>query len=269
MTVSTMKPIRATGTPTNKGFTLIELLVVIAIIAILAAILFPVFAQAREKARATSCLSNCKQMGLGISMYVQDYDESFMTTYDSVQNLDFMDLAKPYIKANQLYVCPNSLVTTYPDGSPAKSYSMNSELGWQGDEKMPRVLADIPHSADTIIAADATQIQGGGTWSDLGASYKPRMWSKPGQDGVELDDFWNSDNVSLDNRVTTPQAATCATPFKDGSPYSEWFNVCGPQNLAFRHQGGANMVFSDGHAKYLKMGMVRLQMFRPAMQKRY
>jgi prepilin-type N-terminal cleavage/methylation domain-containing protein len=60
----------------NKGFTLIELLVVIAIIAILAAILFPVFAQAREKARQTSCLSNCKQIGLSLQMYAQDYDET-------------------------------------------------------------------------------------------------------------------------------------------------------------------------------------------------
>lgn len=59
----------------RKGFTLIELLVVIAIIAILAAILFPVFAKAREKARQTSCLSNCKQLGLGLYMYTQDYDE--------------------------------------------------------------------------------------------------------------------------------------------------------------------------------------------------
>lgn len=67
-----MKPLQS-----RSGFTLIELLVVIAIIAILAAILFPVFAQAREKARSASCLSNTKQLGLGLVMYVQDYDETF------------------------------------------------------------------------------------------------------------------------------------------------------------------------------------------------
>src|SRR5436305_5829833 len=67
----------------NRAFTLIELLVVIAIIAILAAILFPVFAQAREKARSISCLSNTKQLGLAVMMYVQDYDETFPLAFSA------------------------------------------------------------------------------------------------------------------------------------------------------------------------------------------
>jgi prepilin-type N-terminal cleavage/methylation domain-containing protein len=113
----------------QDGFTLIELLVVIAIIAILAAILFPVFAQAREKARAVSCLSNTKQMGLGLTMYVQDYDESFpywSWWYSSdAGNCGSRDTSAlnagcnhwesmwfnaiyPYVKNNQVFSCPSA-----------------------------------------------------------------------------------------------------------------------------------------------------------------
>lgn len=124
-----------------RGFTLIELLVVIAIIAILASILFPVFARARENARRASCQSNLKQLGLGILQYVQDYDERFPTSYDLVtftaspstyvavqdsnasmpsrnyymaenpeangNNRTWMDLIFPYVKSLQIYRCPS------------------------------------------------------------------------------------------------------------------------------------------------------------------
>ncbi|MFO7948302.1 MAG: DUF1559 domain-containing protein [Armatimonadota bacterium] len=95
----------------RKGFTLIELLVVIAIIAILAAILFPVFARAREKARQASCLSNVKQLGLGVLMYVQDYDEQFPASqYTSPatnpHNAWFRAIL-PYVKNEQIFVCPS------------------------------------------------------------------------------------------------------------------------------------------------------------------
>jgi prepilin-type N-terminal cleavage/methylation domain-containing protein/prepilin-type processing-associated H-X9-DG protein len=114
----------------GRGFTLIELLVVIAIIAILAAILFPVFARAREKARAASCLSNIKQLSLGMLMYVQDYDEQFPwccqyrngRTTDPNNNIHknwrpasntttserYEGLIDPYIKNRQLWNCPSS-----------------------------------------------------------------------------------------------------------------------------------------------------------------
>ena len=112
----------------RKGFTLIELLVVIAIIAILAAILFPVFARAREKARQTSCLSNVKQLGLGMLMYAQDYDEVFTamslgpplptpvvpgnTTFNYHASYGYFNCwsngIHPYIKNVQIYLCPSA-----------------------------------------------------------------------------------------------------------------------------------------------------------------
>ncbi|GDX39878.1 hypothetical protein LBMAG21_01700 [Armatimonadota bacterium] len=101
-----------------KGFTLIELLVVIAIIAILAAILFPVFAQAREQARKTTCISNLKQLATANSMYIQDYDEKValnVTTDTATFFYTWQDLIQPYTKNYQLVICPDS---PYHDANP-------------------------------------------------------------------------------------------------------------------------------------------------------
>jgi prepilin-type N-terminal cleavage/methylation domain-containing protein/prepilin-type processing-associated H-X9-DG protein len=94
----------------RRGFTLIELLVVIAIIAILAAILFPVFAKAREKARQSSCLSNLKQLGLGVLSYAQDYDEKFPLAVAGGPTPPiwlFPELIDPYLKNTQIWQCPS------------------------------------------------------------------------------------------------------------------------------------------------------------------
>src|SRR5690349_303552 len=122
---TTLRPSR------RPGFTLIELLVVIAIIAILAAILFPVFARARENARRTSCQSNLKQIGLGLLQYAQDYDEITApawldgncytnggANYDTntgtcnggpvAGNLRWMDVIYPYVKSEQVFNCPSA-----------------------------------------------------------------------------------------------------------------------------------------------------------------
>jgi prepilin-type N-terminal cleavage/methylation domain-containing protein len=99
----------------HRGFTLIELLVVIAIIAILAAILFPVFAQAREKARQTQCVNNMKQAGLGVIQYLQDYDETYpMSVYRARNNQNqecaytMLSAIEPYVKNKDIYECPSA-----------------------------------------------------------------------------------------------------------------------------------------------------------------
>jgi len=128
----------------RRGFTLIELLVVIAIIAILAAILFPVFAKARDQARRTSCLSNIKQLGLGMLMYVQDYDETFLTTQDGLGGdypgytpgcgtyvgfRTWVRSIQPYLKNKQICVCPSAppnflLAGTSVDDGMAQDFPM-------------------------------------------------------------------------------------------------------------------------------------------------
>src|SRR5436309_3660014 len=107
----------------RSGFTLIELLVVIAIIAILAAILFPVFAQAREKARTAMCLSHMNQVGKGIIMYAQDWDEAMAYNYHYAVNRHdlwwFQDDIRPYIKNEAIYSCPSAAIhATYGDAPP-------------------------------------------------------------------------------------------------------------------------------------------------------
>jgi prepilin-type N-terminal cleavage/methylation domain-containing protein len=121
----------------RRGFTLIELLVVIAIIAILAAILFPVFAQAREQARGTKCLSNCKQVGLSVAMYTQDYDETFpFQRTDALtvmaaggKQTTYYDQLVPYSKNGWIWMCPSGRSwdkTRYEP--PTLGYHMNGNL---------------------------------------------------------------------------------------------------------------------------------------------
>jgi len=159
----------------RRGFTLIELLVVIAIIAILAAILFPVFARAREKARQASCTSNLKQLGLALMMYSQDYDELTPIAYSGINwwNGTWKERVYPYTKNYQLYQCPSQPIALPPTGS--GSYGINAYIG----EAISYVaLAQITKPAETFALGE----NGDGDWviEPDRAYYPAGLWDQPG-----------------------------------------------------------------------------------------
>ena len=161
----------------RKGFTLIELLVVIAIIAILAAILFPVFARAREKARQTSCLNNVKQIALGCHMYFQDYDEHLLNyRHERPGNtgIKWQHMIEPYVKNAQIYLCPSG--DRYrSNGSPAAAH-----YGWSYQylsffpySSVAATLAEITKPAETIMVGESAAAGWGSVvYAPVSASWK-------------------------------------------------------------------------------------------------
>ena len=120
----------------RKAFTLIELLVVIAIIAILAAILFPVFAKAREKARTITCTSNAKQLALAVSQYVQDYDETLPLGNMYAVDGEWWKLVQPYCKSTQMLVCPTTKIEPSGYGWNSRVYAMGANNAMGGAFKV-------------------------------------------------------------------------------------------------------------------------------------
>ena len=146
----------------RRGFTLIELLVVIAIIAILAAILFPVFAKAREKARQASCLSNLKQLGLGWLSYAQDYDER-TTTYRYPTEY-WPHKIQPYVKNTQIFVCPSRESTSWYSQSYGINY--NHSCSWS--------LSQFQYPAEHFIFCDNKT-----SWAIARPVIRAPPWSTP------------------------------------------------------------------------------------------
>ena len=183
----------------RKGFTLIELLVVIAIIAILAAILFPVFAKAREKARQSSCLSNMKQIGLAMLQYAQDYDERWVLWFQPPP-IYYYTLLDPYCKNTQMWVCPSRTSVAIPHyAPPCRICKAGRGSACAGADQTYATLGANTAPAETVMMAENNGTRSGP--SNLDSSY----WIFPHNEGrnITLMDGhakWyirNADNVLL------------------------------------------------------------------------
>ena len=244
----------------SKGFTLIELLVVIAIIAILAAILFPVFARVREKARQTACLSNEKQLGLGFVQYCQDYDEQMplLFIYNecvnpscSIYSPSWVWELYPYVKSPAVFYCPDDSLNWAQRDNPSNpwvdggaysladgfgpganvDYGMNVALntGWT----QALNLAQLTSPANTLALAE----------NSVGAVQGQSFGQCANATGpCELGGF----NANASGYAVTWWSGSTNTPVSNDLP--------GNLNPTFgtpiaRHSGGANVVFCDGHSK--------------------
>lgn len=212
----------------RDGFTLIELLVVIAIIGILAALLFPVFAAARDKAKQAACMSNVRQMALAIVMYVEDWEaypgHHFVCPGDL--HVRWWNAIQPYQKNDDIFICP-----AVPDWEPGRNMAYGYNYQYLGNARpaeqggnMPVADVEIEVPAQTIAIADC---DGTGT-----EPYEP----SPSTDPTRL----GNHGYSLDPPLLPP------TPGND-------YAVPGcPSYASIRHNGGANVAFCDGHAKWYR-----------------
>lgn len=244
----------------RRGFTLIELLVVIAIIGIIAAILFPVFARARENARRASCQSNLKQIGLGLLQYSQDYDEklplglvSFVyggVTYDTGNG--WAGQIYPYTKSAQVMVCPSDSTKANSTGGPV-SYAYNMLIcfplsnGTGIRASIPAftatartvMLYEVRNANAPVTVQDENKSAGNGRFSPTGYGQDCQVFQNPG------------DAVSSSGR-----AVKFATGYLDGASNTSTQCSQFSDGQAGRHLETSNFLMVDGHVKSLRGSQV-------------
>lgn len=213
----------------RRAFTLIELLVVIAIISILAAILFPVFARARENARRSSCMSNMKQIGLGIIMYSQDFDGKLLryTAAPSETSASPLTQVLPYIKNGQIFRCPSANLpnTTAITATTVPANGTHYGLPAIGSGSSPNTIM-MPNNSQLIDSIPVPAIQ------CLLAETVKDYNSSGGKRGFDRFVAWNLASGSLTGIIAGFGTSNGTTP---------------P-----RHFDGNNYAFVDGHVKWLK-----------------
>ncbi|RYX85175.1 DUF1559 domain-containing protein [bacterium] len=214
----------------TKGFTLIELLVVIAIIAILAAILFPVFARARENARRASCQSNLKQIGLGIMQYSQDYDERMIprriTPATFTDAYSWRRISYPYTKSTQIYSCPSNTGNT--------AYCFDSNDGQLNNAGLP--LTGTPRfMASYVINGTDYGIGGGSAPAEYNRSPSMAALSNPATTMIVMEANYGGEEMPFD------------------APTANLLSYNSGRSLFFTgHLGTSNFLFCDGHVKAMK-----------------
>ena len=216
----------------KNAFTLIELLVVIAIIALLAAILFPVFSRARENARRATCQSNLKQLGLGLIQYSQDYDEWLPS--GSTDRAGWAGEIYPYVKSIQVFVCPSDPTVPGLSWQSTTSYALNSNFlfdwiyksGWPADNYS--TLSSLTAPTSTVMGFEVT----GCSFPTPGVAIDTASPTADGYDAINWSGGYKTGQMggrafgAGQHATTDPQVA--------------------------RHFDGANFLACDGHVKYLQ-----------------